>query len=169
MGQYALFPEKGGIILVLEENAFNAGKGRTVEDNAQLVQHFLGQAVSLKGIAQPGNGGIDVGHFGQLCREAPVDDRLDGGGKKIVDMVPMEKGLQIVKGRQILHRIDALAIQPVVLNFYIQFLDAFFVLLIPWRNKAYHAVSLCTHFQHEDTPEKEGSAGLIAQYTNSHT
>lgn len=62
--QNARLAEHADVVLILKKYAFRAGKRRTVKQAAQLVDGFFKKAVGLKGIAETGDGGVNVGHAG---------------------------------------------------------------------------------------------------------
>ena len=76
--QNARLAEDADIVLILKKDAFRVFERLPVKKDAQTVDAFLEQAVGLKGVAQTGDGGVDVRHARAARGQAAVDDRFDG-------------------------------------------------------------------------------------------
>ena len=145
-----------------------------VQADAQAVDAFLEEVVRLEGVAQAGDGGVDVRHPRQTRRHTAVDDGLDGGGEEQVRLFLPEQAVQGVHGGHVAQGIEALAVQGIMAQahgrafpeggiFFADGADGGLGSVVARGHGAKDLMPGGTHAAHEDGPEIGSGTGLIAQ------
>ena len=164
----ACFAEEGGIVPVLEENAFYAPERRVVQKNAQPVDAFFEERVCLEGIPEACDGGVDVRDAHKFRSHAAVNDRFDGGSEEQIRSFFPENALQIKKSDHVAQGINALAVETVIDDAYAKLLDAFFRCGVTAGKQTEHGVPFRQHVLHQNAPEQIDGARLVAQNADFH-